>query len=111
MPVLWISQLFSLLAIGGLVDETADKSQRISSSIIPPRGQFFKAAAQCLVLADWERTQPHVVEARFFYTIGKTIAGVDPACDHNEVSSRTRKPSSTLIKLLRLGCYIDVWSD
>lgn len=97
--MLWTSQLFSLLAIGALIYETADISQPTSASSIPPRSQLFRAAAQCLVFANWERPQPHVVEALFSYVMGKTIASPDFAYDCDEVSNRAHIVFRTLIYL------------
>ena len=86
VPLLWVSQLFSLLAIGSLIYETSDVVD--SSAPVPLRNQMFRASAQALVLANWERPQKDVVEALFFYTIAKLVAGTNPSCDVDEVCTR-----------------------
>ena len=83
MPVLWIAQLFSMLSVSSLLMETMDsrnaRTEPGSSENEYVRSTYSRAAAECLLLADYTKPQRHLVEALFLYCQAKGMATLDPA--------------------------------
>ena len=83
MPLLWISQLFSMLSVSSLLMEAMNSR---NSKQDPGRGEnaalrnkYATASAQCLILADYTKPQRYLVEALFLYCQAKGMASLDPA--------------------------------
>jgi hypothetical protein len=83
VPVLWISQLMSILSMSALLGETIASLVSHQGADRAQREAYAKAAAQLLVLGDYEKPQKFVVEALFLYAMSKAVASIDPTGEVN----------------------------
>ena len=101
MPILWLSQLFSMLSVSATLQQSMDqnlsKLQGMTDPTMTARNDYSAAAAQCLVLADYTKPQRHLVEALFLYCQAKGIVTLDPAGEVCMKGSILSSADSTLL--------------
>lgn len=90
IPVLWISQLFSMLTISaalkGNMESNGLKSKTSSLESSATIDMFTNAAAECLILADYTKPQRHLIEALFLYCQSKGLIQMDPESEVRKAS-------------------------
>ncbi|KAJ9612201.1 hypothetical protein H2200_003798 [Cladophialophora chaetospira] len=75
---LWVSTLFSICCIANLI-KAAQGQVPSDSPLRATISKLHTAAAQCLVLGDYYRPQPHAVESFALYAQCKNLTTLDPS--------------------------------
>ena len=75
---LWVSIMFSICCLAATLSWAASQSPGSEAETPSPREAFQTAAGQCLVLGNYSKPQPHVVEALALFLQCKYSNSLDP---------------------------------
>lgn len=77
-PPMWVSILFSIICFSNIIRKATGGDTESSSSENPTGDQYLAASAQCLVLGDYTKPQPHLLEALAIHIQCKYTLSLDP---------------------------------
>lgn len=76
--VIWISKLFSVCCLAATLNLAASQAPSYRTEVTQQRDSFEAAAGECLVLGNYSKPQPHVVEALALFLQCKYGRSWDP---------------------------------
>ncbi|KAK5078719.1 hypothetical protein LTR64_002867 [Lithohypha guttulata] len=75
---LWVSIMFSTCSLAAALSFVSNQSPSFDTEAVHPKDLFRTAAGQCLVLSNYSKPQPYVVEALALFLQCKYAASIDP---------------------------------